>query len=63
MVAYNGHKWVHDIKFQSSVWRNGLITNLVTLMEDRGFGGIMFYKSGLLNELQGLAWFKNQILC
>lgn len=30
MVAYNGHKWVHDIKFQSSVWRNGLITNLVT---------------------------------
>ena len=34
MVAYNGHKWVHGIKFQSAVLRNGFITNLVISMED-----------------------------
>ena len=56
-------KRVHGIKFQSIVLPNGLIGNLVGPWESRRYDCTMLHESGLLNDLQRVAWFNGQPLC
>ena len=60
---YNGHKRVHGIKFGSIVLPNGLIGNLVGPLEGSRHDCTMLHESGLLNNLQKVAWFHGQPLC
>ena len=51
-IVYNGHKRVHDIKFQSLAVPNGLIGNLTGNCVGKRHGSIMLHKPGLLSNLQ-----------
>ena len=62
-VMYNGHKRVHGIKFQSVVTPNGLIANLCGPFEGKRHDSVMLHESGLLNELQRVAFYNGQPLC
>ena len=50
-ILYNGHKRVHEIKFQSVVVPNGLITSLFGTVTSRRHDIRMVVDSGLLQEL------------
>ena len=62
--VYNGHKRVHALKFQSVVLPNGLIANLNGPYEGRRHDATMprchdatmLNESGLLRDLQAVAW-------
>ena len=54
--VYNGHKRVHSLKFQGVVLPNGLIANLNGPYEGRRHDATMLYESGLLRDLQAVAW-------
>ena len=62
-VMYNGHKRVHGIKFQRVVTPNGLIANLCGPFEGKRHDSVMLHESGLLNELQRVAFYNGQPLC
>ena len=51
-VLYNGHKRYHCIKFQSVVAPNGLIANLIGLVEGKRHDSGMLADSRLLHELE-----------
>ena len=55
-TVYNGHKRVHGIKFQSVVLPNGLIANLNGPYEGRRHDSTMLRESGLLTDLQRIAY-------
>lgn len=54
--VYNGHKRAHALKFQSVVLPNGLIANLNGPYEGRRHDATMLNESGLLRDLQAVAW-------
>ena len=54
-VLFNGHKRIHNIKFQSQDVPNGLIGNFSGQYEGRCHGSTMLQESGLLTELQDMA--------
>ena len=60
---YNGHKKVHGITFKSIVLSNNLIDNLFGPWEGRRHDCTMLHESGLLNDLQRVAWFNGQPRC
>ena len=62
-VVYNGHKRVHGIKFQSVALPNGLIGNFDGPYEGRRHDSTILQESGLLIDLQRVAWFNQQPLC
>lgn len=62
-VVYNGHKRVHAIKFQSVVLPNGLIANLHGPYEGRRHDSTMLQESGLIGDLQRVAWINGSPLC
>ena len=62
-VVYNGHKRVHGLKFQSIVVPNGLIANLNGPFEGRRHDSTMLRESGVLQELQRVAWRDGEPLC
>ena len=63
-VAYNGHKRVHAIKFQSVVAPNGLVANLYGPVEGRRHDDFMLQMSGLLPQLEQYSFSPNgQALC
>ena len=55
-VAYNGHKRVHSIKFQSIVTPNGMIAHLYGPIEGRRHDVTLLRESGILEELEELNW-------
>ena len=62
-VHYNGHRRNHAIKFQSVVTPNGLIANLERPFEGRRHDSMMLLETGMLRELQRVAWAHSQPLC
>ena len=54
--VYNGHKRTHALKFQSVVLPNGLIANLNGSYEERRHDAMILNESGLLRDLQAVAW-------
>ena len=62
-IAYNGHKRVYSIKFQSLALPNGLIGNLSGPYEGRRHDSTMLRESSLINDLRRFAWYNNQPLC
>lgn len=62
-LVYNGHKRVHGLKFQSVVIPNGLIANLSGPYEGRRHDSTILRESGLLLDLQRVAWHNNIPLC
>ena len=62
-IVYNGHKRAHGIKFQSVVTPNGLIANLAGPFEGRRHDSTMLHESGMLRELQRVAWANGEPLC
>ncbi|CAB4040950.1 Hypothetical predicted protein, partial [Paramuricea clavata] len=50
--AYNGHKRVHALKYQSVVAPNGLIANLYGPVEEKRHDSRMLTMCGLLEKLQ-----------
>ena len=62
-IVYNGQKRVHGIKFQSTILPNGIIGNLVGPWEGRRHDSTMLQESGLLTDLQRVAWFNQHPLC
>ena len=57
-TVYNGHKRVHAFKYQSVALPNELIANLSQPIEGRRHDSFMLYESGLLQELERVAWFE-----
>ena len=51
-VIYNGHKWVHGIKFQCVETPDRLIAYLSGLFEGKRHSSTMLHQSGLLNDLR-----------
>ena len=63
-IVYNGHKRVHALKSQSVALPNGLIANLYGPVEGRRHDAGMLKDSGLLNDLQRVAFSPTgDILC
>ena len=62
-IMYNGHKRVHAIKFQSVVLPNGLIGNLAGPFEGKRHDGTMLNESGLLTNLEQVAFYNYHPLC
>ena len=62
-LVYNGHKRVHGIKFQSISLPNGIIANLTGPFEGQRHDSTMLHQSGVLRELQQIAWNNGQPLC
>ena len=54
--VYNGHKRAHALKFQNVVLPNGLIADLNGPYEGRRHDATMLCESGLLRDLQVVAW-------
>ena len=54
--VYNSHTRVHALKFQSVVLPNGLIANLNGPYEGRRHDATMLNDSGLVRDLQAVAW-------
>ena len=54
--VYNGHKRAHALKFQNVVVPNGLIANLNGPYEGRRHDATVLCESGLLWDLQVVAW-------
>ena len=54
-VLFNGHKRIHNIKFQSLDIPNGLIGNFSGQYESGCHDSTMLQESGLLTELQDMA--------
>ncbi|XP_030842389.1 uncharacterized protein LOC115924448 [Strongylocentrotus purpuratus] len=52
-VAYNGHKRVHSLKYQSVTSPNGMIANLYGPVEGRRHDAYLLRESGLLTMLEG----------
>ena len=55
-IVYNGHKRIHSLKLQSVALPNGIIGNLFGHVEGRRHDSSMLYVSGLLAELEKVAW-------
>lgn len=51
-VAYNGHKRIHALKYQSVTAANGMIAHLFGPVEGRHHDSYMLRESGLFNQLQ-----------
>lgn len=62
-VVCNGHKRLHAIKLQSVVIPNGLIANLARPFEGRRHDSTMQHETGMLREMQRIAWAKGEPLC
>ena len=62
-IVYNGHKRVHALKFQSVAIPNGIIANLSGPYEGKKHDSTMLNESGLLQQLQQVAWSNAQPLC
>jgi len=62
-IVYNGHKRTHALKYQSVVLPNGLIGNLSGPFEGQRHDSAMLRESGLLQDLQRVAWDGNTPLC
>lgn len=62
-IVYNGQKRIHGIKFQSTILSNGIIGNLAGPWEGRRHDSTMLQESGLLTDLQRVAWHNQRPLC
>ena len=61
-IVFNGHNRAHGIKFQSVVLPNGIIANLNGPYEGCRHDSTMLCESGLLTDLQRVAWINGQSL-
>ena len=62
-VMYNGHKRIHSIKFQCVVFPNRLTANLHGPFGGKRHDSTILQQSGILNELQRLAFHKGHPRC
>ena len=64
LKLYNGHKWVHGIKFQSIVCPGGMIANLYVPIEGHHHGRLMLARLGILNQLEHFSFtLHGEMLC
>ena len=62
-VMYNGHKWLHSIKFQSVLIPKSLIANLHCPFEGKWHDSAMLQETGVLCDLPRIAFYNGDPLC
>ena len=52
--VFNGHKWIHSLKYQALMVPNGLIAHFFGPIEGRRYNSAMYYMSGLDGQISNI---------